>query len=1723
MKTKLRKNLRRAVSVVLCAMMIMSLISAAAISSDALSYSGSSSYMSGKYYTALTNVTLTGNNRTDIVNIARSQNGYMEGNNADQLAGTTTNGSGNYTEFGRWYGLQDMWCAMFVSWCAKQAGIATSVVPKTASTVTALNYFINQGVAHTRASVAAGNYRPEAGDIIFFKSGRNSAITNHIGIVTSYSGSSISTIEGNTSSATVSTNGGCVRAKSYDISNTYIVYVCRPNYASDTAASANVEFDNVLYDYRYWPDADTRWGNKVIGSGSATVGTSSGITTATVKLAIQAGLHTANGFPVDNFVDLMNAVNGYTAAGSIYWDKAREKAGFTTVNANLMAESSTGVAFEDEKTQIINWILEGKHLALYVADSKGAKSWVAVDEAMTLSTGEIYIMAATTDLASNANVKVEDKYANIRRIACYTGGQIAYELIGSDDYRTWRKYDSRWKETNVGGNYDVYAKGDLIIASTKLAIQAGLKNSQLYNVNNAIADTKKGSNGGFSDAGNMYWADAASALGFDSYNANLLSEGNYSSTDYYETIKGYINAGKHLVIKVYDSAKGTDIWVAVDEGRTLSSGYIWVWRSNIDGVANGEKTGDNIYRLDTINANFKRVACFTGGKIKSAEDHFIYLTADFNNWAKNRPMTKRSDGKYEKIMYLPSGNYEFKILYDDYWYGGENAGSVINNTTSGAVNGWRFPGDGHNCTLAAIGGYYTFIVDYHDNDCYVFVNYSETPPQAGDVSAPDDDDADDYRKWNITDTRWMNKTLGTKNAMTMSTATAGYGDIYVAAAKLMISCGLSSPQTMDPAKMADLIRSHTESGMFDWDGLAAETALTKVNTSIIADGTHSSSGSDVAAIKNYISNNHYHIFIKIDDFSGGFGWALVDEARTLSAGEGELYVWLSKSTSSKGTSDNPVLLSSISQNFKRAAAFSGGSSPSQVNFSGSNATLSAGYTYNGMSEDITTGNYVPVGSVVTINAEPDAGYQYSSWTHGKTGDEVPTFNSSMLRFTAGSTATTITYNTTSKTCNINYSAESHFTYASGKPTTASPNSSVSFTINPDTDYKASVFIEDALGDAVSYTHSGNTYSFTMPATDATVSVEMNYEDYRTWSKSDLRWADTTLGTSSHKVSDSNAGMGDLVVAVTKLSKQAGSSVTDVNDAVTKLNAGGGLGSTGSLDWGGTVNSNLGFTAYHLYNTNGTASGKASEIIDGINSGKHYVIKIDGTLGWVAVDEKLTKQTGEIYIMRSGDNPDGNADIKLSDISSTFSNYAHFTGGTTPSYTTHTVTFTSSEHIGVTAFYSVGANSYAVTSGQSVPEGYTVRFRASALPDYEFDKWSCNVTPDQSDTAELVVTVSENITVSCSEKEKDSSDTVVPLKIKYCYKDYSPDLSDSYEYKGDEEGNSDYLVNKSIYSEETFSIAKADISNNTALQNKVGAAAPVINSDYFNYSVNASGTFTDKCEFSYAAEAYVVTVDMGRSVREYTVNINNDSSKTRTCHFQEKLELNASDYGSYTNPVWEIATSGVATPAVVAVGDTYSFRVIGNMDINVRSSTGSDPSSLEGASVVIPAYETTTTEDGTKKWIQNFYIQNFVKDNVEIVGAGVFYALYNRSTGNPTKSAVATSVNHLDEYALSFENSETKQSSSLLYNNKNTGLAYSYINFSTDNAKEYRDRILRSPEGSNYYHYIFSSSFDFNSSRDGYDYHVYSFYIYREGGTLKSAVAENYAAARYCGSAWPSVS
>lgn len=212
----------------------------------AVDYDGSSSYSEGKYASALDGVQLSGDGAADLVAVALSQVGYHESNSSKDLSGEAS-GNGNCTEYGRWYGLQDMWCAMFVSWCAERAGIGTDVIPKTSSTVVGLNRFLAAGRAHTRAEAENGAFVPQSGDLVYFRFDRNDAVTNHVGIVTDFDGKTLYTVEGNATGGSATSNGGAVCRNSYRITNTRIVYICRPAYRDTPAAQTPGQTDGVSY------------------------------------------------------------------------------------------------------------------------------------------------------------------------------------------------------------------------------------------------------------------------------------------------------------------------------------------------------------------------------------------------------------------------------------------------------------------------------------------------------------------------------------------------------------------------------------------------------------------------------------------------------------------------------------------------------------------------------------------------------------------------------------------------------------------------------------------------------------------------------------------------------------------------------------------------------------------------------------------------------------------------------------------------------------------------------------------------------------------------------------------------------------------------------------------------------------------------------------------------------------------------------------------------------------------------------------------------------------------------------------------------------------------------------------------------------------------------------------------------------------------------------------
>lgn len=163
--------------------------------------------------------TLSGESGADaIVRVAQGEIGYMEKATNSQLDSKTSNpGDANYTKYGAWYGMNGQpWCAMFVSWCANQAGVL-GIVPKYASCSDGASKF------QAKNQWKPKGYRPQKGDIIFFTH-------SHTGIVSGSDEKYVYTIEGNTSGTAGDRDGGEVASHKYDLNYAKIKGYGTPNY-----------------------------------------------------------------------------------------------------------------------------------------------------------------------------------------------------------------------------------------------------------------------------------------------------------------------------------------------------------------------------------------------------------------------------------------------------------------------------------------------------------------------------------------------------------------------------------------------------------------------------------------------------------------------------------------------------------------------------------------------------------------------------------------------------------------------------------------------------------------------------------------------------------------------------------------------------------------------------------------------------------------------------------------------------------------------------------------------------------------------------------------------------------------------------------------------------------------------------------------------------------------------------------------------------------------------------------------------------------------------------------------------------------------------------------------------------------------------------------------------------------------------------------------------------
>ena len=149
----------------------------------------------------------------DVLNVARSQIGFVEGSN-------------NENPYGIWYGIPNAsYCAMGVSWCFAQVGLSNLVAAQTskgfAYCPAGLEWFQRQGLV-------VNKYQAQPGDLVFFSWG--TGIAEHVEIVEAASADGLTTIGFNTGDSTgksAANGGGCYREHRPYL---YVMAIVRPKY-----------------------------------------------------------------------------------------------------------------------------------------------------------------------------------------------------------------------------------------------------------------------------------------------------------------------------------------------------------------------------------------------------------------------------------------------------------------------------------------------------------------------------------------------------------------------------------------------------------------------------------------------------------------------------------------------------------------------------------------------------------------------------------------------------------------------------------------------------------------------------------------------------------------------------------------------------------------------------------------------------------------------------------------------------------------------------------------------------------------------------------------------------------------------------------------------------------------------------------------------------------------------------------------------------------------------------------------------------------------------------------------------------------------------------------------------------------------------------------------------------------------------------------------------------
>jgi uncharacterized protein YjdB len=384
----------------------------------------------------------TGVGADDIIGVAKTQVGYQE------------NSAG--TKYGYWYNpvfVKQPWCAMFVSWCANQAGISETVLQKYASCGVGVSWFKSKGLWHD-SQYYGGSYTPKKGDIVFYRNSGSSNVSDHTGIVVGVNGTYLHVIEGN---ATNSKACEFTTNSARTLKSSYVIGYGSPKYSGESTGETETEPDT----YEEWQvtDADS--------------------------LALRASYSTSSERYNCISKGTILKVTEFKKSGDYFWGytKYSGKEGWCALDYCTYIQGSIGGVYYQMPPSVSPktvTLYAGAKKKLTVTNGLGVtykssdKTIAKVSKAGKITAvagGTATITCKTQTGSAKCKVTVKNPTINKKKASVCIGDSVTLSLTGAQDTISWTSSDKKIAKVSSTGKVTGVAEGTATITATVSSIE----------------------------------------------------------------------------------------------------------------------------------------------------------------------------------------------------------------------------------------------------------------------------------------------------------------------------------------------------------------------------------------------------------------------------------------------------------------------------------------------------------------------------------------------------------------------------------------------------------------------------------------------------------------------------------------------------------------------------------------------------------------------------------------------------------------------------------------------------------------------------------------------------------------------------------------------------------------------------------------------------------------------------------------------------------------------------------------------------------------------------------------------------------------------------------------------------------------------------------------------------------------------------------------------------